>query len=252
MEPVSEVVDLQTPDGPMAAVVARPADAGSYPAIIVAQEAFGVNGHIQDLGQRFAAEGYVTVAPDLFHRAGRLQTAAYGDFEAVGKLRTGMSDDGTVGDLNAVVAYLRQDPHVSGPEVGITGYCMGGRVSFLAACRVEGAGAAAVYYGGGIVPRPDQPASGPAPIDLAGQIACPVIGFFGREDRGISVEAVDRIRDTLSSLGKEAEIILYPDAGHGFFCDDRESYNQAASADAWFKTLAFFEKHLKHAPATAR
>ena len=251
MEIVSETIDLVTPDGPMATVVSHLADGGTYPGIIVIQEAFGVNGHVQDVGRRFAAEGYVTAAPDMFHRAGRLQTAPYGDFDAVGKLRVGMSDDGIINDLSAVVEHLQGSPMVSRQEIGIVGYCMGGRISFLAACKVSGIGAAAVYYGGGIVPRPDQPAPSTPPIEMADGISCAIIGFFGGQDQGIPVEAVDRISNTLESLGKDAEIILYPDAGHGFFCDERESYNQNAAEDAWGKTLAFFEKHLKGSPVSA-
>jgi carboxymethylenebutenolidase len=251
METVSEIVDIKTPDGTMAARVYKPADGGQYPAIIVIQEIFGIDNHIQDVAQRFAAQGYVAAAPDLFYRTGRLQTIEYDQMQSSGALREGMSDDGTVGDLNALVAYLNSAPSVSRQEVGITGYCMGGRVSFLAACRVDNIGAAAVYYGGGIVPRPGQTATGPAPIDLASQISCPIIGFFGGQDQGISSEAVDKIRDTLKELGKDAEILVYPEAGHGFFCDARGSYNKDASEDAWNKTLTFFEKHLKGATVAA-
>ena len=246
METVREVVDIETPDGPMASIVYRPSDGNQYPAIIVIEEIFGVNDHIQDVARRFAAEGYVAVAPDLFHRAGRLLTVPYSDMPGTAKLREGLTDDHLTGDLSKVVAYLQSSPSVSRPEVGITGYCYGGRVSYLAACSVEGIGAAAVYYGGGIVPRPDQPVTATPLVDLTDRI----IGFFGGQDRGIPVEAVDRIRDTLKEKGKTADIFLYPEAGHGFFCDDREvSYNKEASEDAWDKTLAFFQRHLKGAVA---
>ena len=251
METVREVVDINTSDGPMASIVYRPADGNQYPAVIVIEEIFGVNDHIQDVARRFAAEGYVAAAPDLFHRAGRLLTVPYSDMPGTAKLREGLTEDHLVGDLSAVVAYLQSSPSVSRPEVGITGYCYGGRVSYLAACRVEGIGAAAVYYGGGIVPRPDQPVTTTPLIELTDRITCPVIGFFGGQDGGIPVEAVDRIRDTLKEKGKTADIFLYPDAGHGFFCDDREgSYNKEAAGDAWDKTLAFFHRHLKGAAVT--
>jgi carboxymethylenebutenolidase len=251
METMSETIDLVTPDGPMATVVSRPADGGTYPGIIIIQEAFGVNGHVQNVGRRFAAEGYVTATPDMFHRAGRLQTAPYGDFDAVGKLRVGMSDDGIINDLSTMVEHLQGSPVVSSQEMGIVGYCMGGRISFMAACKVSGIGDAAVYYGGGIVPRQDQTASSTPVIEMANGISCAIIGFFGGQDQEIPVEAVNQIDNTLESLSKDAEIILYPDAGHGFFCDERESYNQNAAEDAWGKTLGFFERHLTSTPVSA-
>lgn len=246
METVKEVVEIDTPGGPMASIVFRPADGKEYPGIVVIEEIFGVNDHIQDVARRFAEQGYVAAAPDLFHRAGRLLTVPYSDMPGTAKLREGLTEDDLVGDLNALIAHLQSASSLSRREVGITGYCYGGRVSYLAACRVEDIGAAAVYYGGGIVPRADQPAPAVPLIDLTDQITCPIIGFFGEEDKGIPVESVDKIRTTLEEKGKTANIYLYPNAGHGFFCDDREgSYNKEAADDAWDKTLKFFELHLK-------
>ncbi len=252
MDTVAETTDLTVPDGTMMTFSYHPADGQPRPAIIVIQEAFGVNDHIQDVAQRFAAEGYFTTAPDLFHRVGRNTTATMGDMEAAGKLREGMTDGGIVDDLNAVVAYLKSNPLAQGGKIGIVGYCMGGRVSFLAACKVQGISATAVYYGGNIVPRPDAPAAGPVLLDQAGGISGPIIGFFGDQDRGIPVENVRKIEETLKGLGKDVEIHIYPGAGHGFFCDARESYNEAAAKDAWPRTLAFFQQHLSGAAVGAR
>ena len=250
VQTVTETVDLQTPDGPMAAVVCRPDDAQSYPGIVVIQEVFGVNENIRSIAQRFAAEGYVAVAPDMFHRKGRLRTVAYGDFQTVGILREGLTDDGVVSDVSSAVAHLRGREDVLGRGVGITGYCFGGRVSFLAACRVDRIEAAAVYYGGGIVPNPARPQPGPAPIEFAERISAPLIGFFGDQDQGIPVAHVDQLRDRLRELGKDAEIILYPGAGHGFFCDDRDSHHPEAAADSWKRVTAFFKRHLKDVVTT--
>ena len=245
---VEEVVDLQVPDGTMATCTYRPDDDEPHPAVIVIQEIFGVNSHIKAVARRIAEQGYVTTAPDLFHRTGRLNVLAYDQMQETGKLREGMTDDGLVADLDAVVAYLQGSSHAMSDRIGITGYCMGGRVSFLAACRVQGIKAAAVYYGGGIAPRDDAPpAPGPALIDLADQIACPIIGFFGGQDRGIPVEHVQRIEETLKRLKKDAEIHIYPEAGHGFFCDERPSYNEGAARDAWAQTMGFFDWYLRGA-----
>jgi len=231
----------------MATVVHKPAGGGPHPAIIVIQEVFGVNANIDSIARRFASEGYVAAAPDMFYRTGKGQIIKYGDMESVGKAREGITDDGLVNDVEAVRAYLTSSPGVANSPIGITGYCFGGRVSFLAACRVRGLSAAAVYYGGGIVPNPNRPQPGPAPIESADQISCPVIGFFGDQDQGIPKEHVDQIRDTLNGLGKQSEIIYYPGAGHGFFCDDRESFHQTSADDSWGRVLAFFEQNLKGA-----
>ena len=245
---VEEIVDLQVPDGTMATCTYRPDDDEPHPAVIVIQEIFGVNSHIKDVARRIAGQGYVTAAPDMFHRTGRLNTLPYDQMQEAGKLREGMTDDGIVADLTTLVTHLQQDSRVLSDRIGITGYCMGGRVSFLAACRVPGINAAAVYYGGGIVPREDAPpAQGPAPIDLAHQITCPMIGFFGGQDRGIPVEHVQRIEETLKQLKKDAEFHIYQEAGHAFFNDERPSYDEGASRDAWAQTMGFFDWHLRGA-----
>ena len=247
-----EMADLKVLDGTMVTFDYRPSDGERHPAIIVIQEVFGVNDNIQGIANRFAAEGYATTAPDLFHRTGRLQLIKYGDMDTVAKAREGMTDDGLVEDLKAVVAHLQADSRVDPDRIGIVGYCMGGRVSFLAAARVPGIAAAAVYYGGGIVPREGSPADAPRLVDESANVGCPVVGFWGGQDQGIPAAHVDEIEAALRAAGKDVQMTTYPDAGHGFFCDDRQSYNEAASADAWPKTLAFFGQHLKGATAGAR
>ena len=252
MDTVAETTDLTVPDGTMVTFSYKPTGDQSHPAVIVIQEAFGVNDHIKDVAQRFAAEGYFTTAPDLFHRSGRNKTATMGDMDAAAKLREGMTDDGIVDDLNAVVAHLKSNPSVDGEHIGIVGYCMGGRVSFLAAVKVQGLSAAVVYYGGNILPRPGAPATGPVLLDQAASIPCPILGFFGDQDQAIPPENVRKIEGTLKRLGKDVQIHTYADAGHGFFCDARASYNEAAAKDAWPKTLSFFEKHLTGSAVGAR
>ena len=176
MSIVTETVDVSTPDGPMAAVVSRPDDNEPDPGIIVIQEIFGVNSNIQDIARRLAEEGYVAAAPDLFHRSGRLTTFAYTDFDGARAAVGALTDDGVVSDVSAVARYLGSQSTVAGVEIGITGYCYGGRVSFLSAARVPEIRAAAVYYGGGIVPNPSQPARGIPPIELAGRSTAPSSG----------------------------------------------------------------------------
>ena len=248
MDIVESIVDIQTADGPMATAVFRPADGGPYPSVIVAQEAFGLTSHIIDVARRLAGEGYVTAAPDLFHRAGRMQVAPYDRLaEFRDALRKGFSDDSIVMDVEATVRHLQAD---AGP-IGIVGFCMGGRVAYLAAALVPGIAAAAVYYGGNLVPPEDAPPGTPSGLDLASKISIPVAGFFGEEDGNPSPIAVARIADALTRYEVKHTFHSYPGAGHGFFCDERASYRPDAAADAWSKTLAFFAKHLKVAGVPA-
>jgi len=199
-----------------------------------------VNDHIRDVTRRFAAAGFRAVAPTMFHRAGG-GTAPYGDFSKVMPLFQGLTDEGIVADVDATVAYLRQagfdDRHV-----GIVGFCFGGRVTFLVATR-RVLGAAVGFYGGGIVTT--RIPLFPPLIDDAGRLATPWLGLFGDEDTGIPVADVERLRATLDRETKVAhEVVRYPGAQHGFHCDVRPAYHEAAAKDAWKRTLDWFQRHL--------
>jgi len=224
-----ELYDV-TPEG-------RPAGA-----VIVIQEAFGVNEHIRDVARRFAAAGFRAVAPTMFHRAGG-GTAPYGDFSKVMPLFAGVSDDGIVADVDATVAYLRGAGFEDG-RIGIVGFCFGGRVTFLVATRRQ-LGAAVGFYGGGIVTK-RLPLFDPL-IGDAAQLATPWLGLFGDEDSGIPVADVEQLRATLDRETKTAhEIVRYPGAEHGFHCDVRPSYNEAAAKDGWKRTLDWLRRYLVH------
>ncbi len=248
MDTVAEISDLQAAAGTMATFSYRPADDQRHPAVIVLSEVYGVDDHIKDVTQRFAAEGYFATAPDLFYRAGRHLTAPFAArFQGTASFREGMTDDGTMDDLNAVMAYLKSHPQADGEHVGIIGFCLGGRYAFLAACRVPGVGASVNLYGVGIASRPDTPGSAPPLIDMAGDITCPILGLYGDRDPLISSDDVRQIEGTLKVLGKAVETRIYPDADHGFFCDDpvRGVYNEAAAKDSWERMLRLFQESLK-------
>ena len=255
MDTVAEVSDLQAPAGTMAAFSYRPDDGQPHPVVIVLPEVFGVDDHIKDVTSRFAAEGYFAIAPDPFYRAGRNPTLPYDTAHPdTAPLRVGMTYESTAEDLKAVMAFLKGHPHADEQHVGIIGYCWGGRVAFLAACRVPGIGACVNLYGGGIIPQPGSPfANEPPLIDGASNINCPVLGFFGGQDRVVSLDEVRQVEAELKRLGKNVEIHIYPDAGHGFFCDDAERgvYNEAAAKDSWERTLRLFQRHLQGAPTRA-
>jgi carboxymethylenebutenolidase len=235
-------VTLTTPDGPMRAYEATPDDGGGRTAVIVIPEAFGLNGHIEDVTERFAAAGHTALGLDIFHRAGG-GTAPYDDFAKVLPLFEGLTDDGLLADIDAARDHL----HTLGIEdasIGIVGFCFGGRTTFLAAVERR-LGASVGFYGGGIVTArfPQYPPL----VERAGSLQTPWLGLFGDADASIPVEDVEQLRAALDSEASVAHtIVRYPEAEHGFHCDQRPSYNREAAADGWQRTLAWFAEHLGH------
>lgn len=238
-EPVGiRTVGLATADGPMDCFETRPpVPAGR--AVVVVQEAFGVNLYIQRVTERFAGTGFDAVAPSLFHRAGG-GTAAYDDFSKVIPLYEGLTDDGIVMDLDAAFAHLASLGHQPS-AVGVVGLCFGRRVSFLAAAR-RAFDASVGFYGSRLVnPRFPQ---FPALVDGSATLQTPWLGQFGDEDGSIPVEDVEMLRRALVDAPVPTEIVRYPDAEHGFICDERPSFNAVVSDDAWPRTIDWFDRHL--------
>ena len=213
-------------------------DGGASAAVIVIQEAFGVNDHIEDVTRRFADAGYHAVAPHIFHRAGG-GTAPYDDFSKVLPLFKGLSDGGILDDVDATLAALRERG-IDDARVGIVGFCFGGRVTFLVAAR-RAIGAAVGFYGGGVVTAripPFEPLVGEAAT-----LATPWLGLFGDLDESIPVDDVEQLRKALTDATVDTDIVRYPNAGHGFHCDQRPGYVAAAAADGWQRTLDWFAAH---------
>ena len=236
----SSVLTLSTPDGPMDLYEARP-DSEPRAAIVVIQEAFGVNEHIRDVTRRFAAAGYHAVAPSIFHRAGG-GTAPYDDFSKVMPLYEGLSDEALLVDVDAAVAHLSAVGFAP-RQIGVVGFCFGGRVSFLVALR-RSLGAAVGFYGGGIVTA--RRGAFPALVEDASELKTPWLGLFGDKDGGIPVEDVEKLRTALESAPEvQSEIVRYADAEHGFHCDERASYNEAAAKDGWARILDWFAQQLQ-------
>ena len=244
MDIIEQDIDIATPDGPMAAPGARPAAGGPHPAVIVVMEAFGVNPNITGIAARFAEQGYVALAPDLFHRSGRLRYAPYDKLQEMrAELRVGFSDSSIDADIQAAIDHLAADPSVNG-AVGIVGFCLGGRIAMQSAIRARGLSAAATYYGGFMFPGDDQPDAFHA-LREADALGIPIAGFFGADDQNPTPEQARALDDRLTALGKEHRFHYYEGAGHGFFCDDRASHNPQAADDAWRKTLDFFAQTLR-------
>ena len=230
---------LETADGPMALYEAFP-NGDARAAVIVIQEAFGVNEHIEDVTRRLAAEGYHAVAPALYHRSSGATTAPYDDFDQIMPLFQSVSDEGTLVDIDATLEHLRAAGWPE-PRIGIVGFCMGGRVSFLIAARRR-LGASVSFYGGGIVSA--RPPGRPPLIGEADGLTTPWLGLFGDLDEGIPIEDVETLRVAVEKAPAATEIVRYPDADHGFYCDERPVYHEKAAADAWRRTLAWFAARL--------
>ncbi len=218
-------------------------DAGSARAVIVIQEAFGVNDHIRAVAERFADQGYYAVAPELFHRAGSPEIP-YDQMPLAMEAIATISGPGLTDDLLAARAFL-DDAGYDVASTGIVGYCMGGSVTFYGA-TLGIVGAAATFYGGGV-------AAGrfglPSLLEQAPNLTAPWLGLYGDLDQGIPPEQVEQLRTAVTASGQPTEIVRYADAQHGFNCDARPAvYNAAASRDAMERTFAWFAQHLHDRP----
>jgi carboxymethylenebutenolidase len=238
-------VELPTPDGPMRCYEARPPEDGPRRgAVIVIQEAFGVNAHIEDVTRRFAAIGYHAVAPHIFHRSEAWRsgdgTAPYGDFSKVIPLYEHLTDAGILTDVDTALTRLGTSGW-DDRQTGIVGFCFGGRVTFLAALERR-LGAAVGFYGGGIVTQ--RFPQFPSLIQRTDELQTPWLGLFGARDESIPLEDVDRLRGALATTDVDTEVVIYSDAAHGFHCDERDSFDREAAEDGWQRTLEWFETRL--------
>ena len=210
-------------------------------AVIVIPEAFGLNGHIEDITERVAAAGHRAIGLDIFHRSGG-GTAPYDDFEKVLPLFEGLTDEGLLDDIDAARGHLHEAGIADG-STGIVGFCFGGRTTFLAAVR-RPLGAAVGFYGGGIVTG--RFPQFPPLIDESASLQSPWLGLFGDADQGIPVADVERLRAALDdSTTVDHDIERFAGADHGFNCDQRPAYHPEAAAAAWQRMLGWFGDHLR-------
>lgn len=236
-----DTVTLETPDGPMDAFQVIP-EGEALPGIVLAQEAFGVNDHIRDVARRFAGEGYAVLAPDFYHRSGRMLQFAYDDPKRREPFAA-LTNAGIEADVHAAIAHLGGLPQVSRGRIGAVGFCLGGFIAFLAACRTDVA-TAVCFYGGGIVNRREGLQLEPL-LTEADRIKVTVLCLFGERDSSIPMAEVEAIRTRLGMQPREHEVVVYPGAEHGFFCEQRASHNADAAGDAWTRTVKWLELRLK-------
>ena len=218
-----------------------PGGSGPFPAVVIAQHAGGVDKFIQSIADRLAGEGYAAAAPDLFHRVPEDILANTAPLE---KLKT-LSDPEIVADINATVDFLRNHPSIDGNRLGITGFCMGGRVVWLAAATNPHFKAMVPYYGGNImVPwgKADK-----SPFELASGINCPILFHFGEIDGNPSQADMAKLDAELTRLGKRHQFYTYPGADHAFMDHTGARYRRDADETSWPRTLEFFAANLKGA-----
>lgn len=228
---------LTVDNKPMRCFVAQPEGGGRRAAIIVIQHAGGVDDFVQTMTSRFGDEGFVAIAPDLYHRDD--PGSADDPMTRMGRLR----DRNIIADVDAAIAHLRTMPDAARDAIGITGFCMGGRVAYLMATQRQDLRASVVFYGGNIM-RPW--GDGPAPFDETAKIAgCPILGLFGAEDGNPDQADVAKLDAELTRLGKPHEFHSYPGAGHAFMSEGRPPYREDAARDAWPRAVAWFRQHLK-------
>ncbi|MFM9977144.1 MAG: dienelactone hydrolase family protein [Sphingomonadaceae bacterium] len=225
----------------MNAYRARPAGKQNLPVVLVVQEVFGVHEWIKDITRRFARAGYYAIAPDLFARQGDpTKVADIG--QLVSTIVAKVPDAQVMADLDALIRFAGRDGG-NAAKVGVTGFCWGGRATWLYAAHNPRIKAGVAWYGR-LTSKPTalQPT---VPLDLVQRINVPVLGLYGGKDRGIPVEDVNAMNAALAKARKPATIKLYPEADHGFLADYRPSYNAEAAKDGWAQAMGWFGKYLR-------
>ena len=247
---------VRTRNSEMPAYTARPQGRGRFPAVIVIPEVFGIHEYIRDVCRRLAKSGYYAIAPDFFHRAG--DPAPLTDFAQIRTITATVGYEQSMDDVAAVLAFLRRERTVDALRLGITGFCWGGALVWLAAARFRDFRAGVAWYGRLTRPAPGEFLSEPNrqwPVEVAHALNFPVLGLYAQNDRGIPQESVRLMRHALESYNRRgSSILVYPNTQHGFHADYRETYNAAAAEDGWRRMLDHFRRFgmAGRAPAAAR
>ncbi len=240
-----ETRTLQIPNGDLLidAYLVQPKAEGPYPAVIVFQEIFGVNDHIRDVSRRIAQEGYVAIAPALYQRQAPGFETGYTpkDIEIGRQYKNQTTAAELISDTQAAIAYLRTLPQVQGEAIGTIGFCFGGHVAYLVASLPD-IKATACFYGAGIATM--TPGGGAPTVSRTADIQGTIYVFLGDQDTSIPLDQVEQIQTELRQHGIDHQIFRYATADHGFFCDQRGSYQAAAALDAWEKVKQLFQAKL--------
>ena len=231
-------VKIPVAEGEIPAYRAMPAKGKSFPTVLVVQEIFGVHEHIKDLCRRFAKAGHFAVAPELYARQGDVSKLT--DFNEIRKIVSKVPDAQVMSDLDATEAYAKKSGADSS-KLGITGFCWGGRIVWLYSAHNPNLKAGVAWYGRLVGTASEL--NPKHPVDVAAQLKAPVLGLYGAKDTGIPQDTVEQMRAAIKAANGKSEIVVYPDAGHGFNADYRPGYDKEAAQDGWRRLQEWFKKY---------
>lgn len=235
-------IQIPTRWGEIPGYRAAPKGGKRLPLVLVVEEIFGVHEHIRDVCRRLARRGYFAVATELFARQGDVTKLS--EVSAIRAIVNQVPDAQVMSDLDATVAWANTTGAVDPKKLGITGFCWGGRITWLYSAHNPAVRAGVAWYGRLVG---DKSANQPQhPVDIAGRLTAPVLGLYGGVDTGIPLATVDEMKKALAAGGaaaKASTFQIYPDAGHAFFADYRPSFRKVEAEDAWKRALAWFKQH---------
>jgi len=233
-------VKIPTADVEIPAYRAMPAKGGPFPVVLVVQEIFGVHEHIKDVCRRFAKEGYLAVAPELYARQG--DPTKFTDWKQLyAEVVSKVPDAQVMSDLDAAVAWAGKSGSGDVKRVGVTGFCWGGRITWLYCAHSPQVKAGVAWYGRLV--GESSPLQPKYPIDVVADLKAPVLGLYGGQDQGIPLADVEKMRAALAAAKNPSEIVVFPEAGHGFNADYRPSYRAEDAREGWRQALAWFRRH---------
>ncbi|NDJ16455.1 dienelactone hydrolase family protein [Myxacorys almedinensis] len=244
---VAGAVRIPVKDGEIPAYRAAPATGENFPTILVVQEIFGVHEHIQDVTRRFAQMGYLAIAPELFVRQGDVSKLS--SIDEIRPIVAKVPDAQALADLDATADWAVKSAKGNPNQLGITGFCWGGRMTWLYAAHNPKVKAGVAWYGRLV--GESTPLTPRHPVDVASTLNAPVLGLYGGKDTGIPLSTVEQMRGVLrqtstkgvTSCSSQSEIVVYPDAPHAFFADYRPSYRKSEAEDGWKRLQAWFKQY---------
>lgn len=232
-------VKIPVGDSTIPAYRAMPAKGGPFPVVLVVQEIFGVHEHIKDICRRFAKLGYMAIAPEMYARQGDVSKLK--SIDEIRPIVAKVPDAQVMGDLDATVEYATETGKGDVTRLGITGFCWGGRIVWLYAAHSKQLKAGVAWYGRLVGDASDLMPK--HPVDVAADLKAPVLGLYAGKDTGIPLDTVEKMREAVKKAKVPAEIVVYPEAQHGFNADYRPSYGEADAKDGWNKLQAWFKKN---------
>ena len=231
-------VTIKVADGTLPGYYAMPATGGPFPVILVAPEVFGLNPYMKDVVRRLAKAGYYAITPDVYARKADLTKVS--NIAEIIPIVNAKTDTEMMSDFDATVAFAKASGKADVDKLGITGFCRGGRTTWMYAAHNPKLRAGVAWYGTLAGKKSD--AMPRHPLDLAQEIKVPVLGLYGAKDSGIPLADIDRMRDELKGSGSKSEFVVYAEAGHGFNADFRpDEYRKQDAEDGWKRMLAWFK-----------